>query len=81
MCYHESPQIVNTWLGNTIGCHFLPQQRSVEVFKWAAVIFTRPHAGVYNFDTTVRRIVNSLSFLAVVMADSVRILFFKLTER
>lgn len=42
------------------------------------MVFTRAHTRTDDLDATVRRVINSLSFFAIIVANSICVLLFKL---
>jgi|688.fasta_scaffold1286861_2 hypothetical protein len=73
-------KLIPTWLRNTIHCHFLSKDGSIKVSERTTVILTRTYAGTNDFDAALRCVIDSFSFLAVIVANIVRVLLFELKE-
>ena len=70
-----------TGVGDAVSGQFLAQQRRVEVLEGTAVAVARSDALADDFNATVRRVVDPFALLAVVVADVVRVLLFKLLAK
>jgi len=68
-------------LGDTVGGQFLAQNVGIKVLKGAPVILAGTNVRTDDFDTAVRRIVDSLALFSVIVTDCVSILLFKLLKK